>query len=129
MPSKTDPDLSRRPTILGTKDKYTVNELTLMMPGDILVLYTDGLKEHSNDQGDYFPGRLEAKIRECKKEHARRILHEICRDVLSFCCARRRHQLHRDQKNLIRWCLQSVTGYYFTNFQPTTGIPGRSRLW
>ena len=83
MPSTTDPDLSRRP-VLGTKDKYTVNELKLMMPGDILVLYTDGLKEHGNDQGDYFPGRLEAKIRECKKEHARRILLEICRDVLSF---------------------------------------------
>jgi serine phosphatase RsbU (regulator of sigma subunit) len=84
MPSKTDPDLSRQPTVLGTKDKYTVNELTLMMPGDILVLYTDGLKEHGNDRGDYFPDRLEAKIRECKKEHARRILEEICRDVLSF---------------------------------------------
>jgi serine phosphatase RsbU (regulator of sigma subunit) len=84
MPSKTDPDLSRQPTVLGTKDKYTVNELKLMMPGDILVLYTDGLKEHSNDRGDYFPDRLEAKIRECKKEHARRILEEICRDVLSF---------------------------------------------
>ena len=84
MPSKTDPDLSRQPTVLGTKEKYTVNELTLMMPGDILILYTDGLKEHSNDRGDYFPGRLEAKIRECKKEHARRILEEICRDVLSF---------------------------------------------
>jgi serine phosphatase RsbU (regulator of sigma subunit) len=84
MPSTTDPDLSRRPTVLGTKDKYTVNELKLMMPGDILVLYTDGLKEHSNDQGDYFPDRLEAKIRECKKEHARRILLEISRDVLSF---------------------------------------------
>jgi len=84
MPSKTDPDLSRQPSVLGYKDKYTVNELKLMMPGDILVLYTDGLKEHGTEDQDYFPDRLEAKIREFKQESARRILEEIKRDLLDF---------------------------------------------
>ncbi len=84
MPSKSDPDLSRRPSALGYKDRYTVNELKLMSPGDILVLYTDGLKEHGDDQGIYFPGRLEAKIREFKTESSRRILEEIIRDLLEF---------------------------------------------
>jgi serine phosphatase RsbU (regulator of sigma subunit) len=84
MPSKTDPDLSRQPSAIGYKDKYTVNELKLMMPGDILVLYTDGLKEHSTENKSYFPGRLEEKIREFKRESTRRILEEIKRDLLAF---------------------------------------------
>ncbi len=84
MPSKSDPDLSRQPSVLGTKERYKVNELKLMMPGDILVLYTDGLKEHGSDQRGYFPGRLEAMIRKHKRESARRILEEISNDVLSF---------------------------------------------
>jgi serine phosphatase RsbU (regulator of sigma subunit) len=86
MPSKSDPDLSRQPSpsALGYKDKYTVNELKLMMPGDILVLYTDGLKEHGTEKESYFPGRLEGKIREFKRESVRRILEEIKRDLLAF---------------------------------------------
>jgi len=84
MPSKTDPDLSRRPSTLGYKDKYVVNEIKLMGPGDILVLYTDGLKEHEKDRENYFPGRLEEKIRQFKKESVRLILEEISRDLREF---------------------------------------------
>ncbi len=84
MPSTTDPDLSREPSVLGTKDRYRINEIKLMGPGDILVLYTDGLKEHENNGEDYFPDRLEAKIRETKKNSARAILEEVNRDVLAF---------------------------------------------
>ncbi len=84
MPSKTDPDLSREPSVLGTKDKYTVNEIKLMSPGDILVLYTDGLKEHENNGVDYFPERFESTIRENKEKPARQILDEVTRDLLDF---------------------------------------------
>ncbi len=84
MPSKTDPDRSRRPSVLGYKDKYTVNELKLMSPGDILLLYTDGLKEHEGAGASYFPERLEGKIREFKAHSARHILDEIGRDLLDF---------------------------------------------
>jgi len=84
MPSETDPDRSREDSALGYKGRYTINELKLMMPGDILVLYTDGLREHGGENGDYFPGRLEEKIREFKNESARRILDEVSRDLLAF---------------------------------------------
>ena len=84
MPSKTDPDRSRRPSVLGYKDKYTVNELKLMSPGDILLLYTDGLKEHEGAGASYFPERLEGKIREFKAQSARSILDGISRDLLDF---------------------------------------------
>ncbi len=84
MPSKTDPDLSREPSVLGTKEKYTVNELKLMGPGDILVLFTDGLKEHENGGVNYFPERFESRIRENKEKSARRILEEVTRDLLDF---------------------------------------------
>ncbi len=84
MPSKTDPDLSREPPVLGTKDKYTVNELKLMGPGDILLLYTDGLKEHENKGQSYFPARLEARIREAKRKSARLILEDVTDDLLAF---------------------------------------------
>jgi serine phosphatase RsbU (regulator of sigma subunit) len=84
MPSETDPDRSREGSTLGYKGKYTVNELKLMMPGDILVLYTDGLREHGGERANYFPNKLEAKIREFKNESARRIFEEISRDLLAF---------------------------------------------
>ena len=84
MPSKTDPDRLHRPSVLGYKDKYTINELKLMSPGDILLLYTDGLKEHEGAGASYFPERLEGKIREFKAQSARRILDEISRDLLDF---------------------------------------------
>ena len=84
MPSKTDPDLSRQPSPLGYKEKYTVNELKLMSPGDILVLYTDGLKEHENNGQSYFPDRFEAKIRECKRECVRRMVEVVRRDLMAF---------------------------------------------
>jgi serine phosphatase RsbU (regulator of sigma subunit) len=84
MPSKTDPDRSRRPSVVGYKDKYTVNELKLMSPGDILILNTDGLKEHEADGVAYFPDRLESVIREFKRQPAPRILEEITRDLLAF---------------------------------------------
>jgi serine phosphatase RsbU (regulator of sigma subunit) len=48
------------------------------------VLYTDGLREHGGENADYFPSRLEAKIREFKNESARRILEEVSRDLLAF---------------------------------------------
>jgi serine phosphatase RsbU (regulator of sigma subunit) len=84
MPSRTDPDRSMEPSVLGYKDKYTVNELKLMGPGDILVLYTDGLKEHEAGGTAYFPQRFESKIREHKRESARTILEAVIKDLLEF---------------------------------------------
>jgi serine phosphatase RsbU (regulator of sigma subunit) len=43
---------------LGFKDRYTLNDWSLMGAGDILLLHTDGLAEHRNDEEDYFPSRV-----------------------------------------------------------------------
>jgi serine phosphatase RsbU (regulator of sigma subunit) len=43
MPAEDHADVSHFDRALGYKKRYTVNELNLMGPGDILLLYTDGL--------------------------------------------------------------------------------------
>ena len=71
--------------LLGVKQKYTVNEINLMGRGDILVLYTDGLSDHRDAQGNrYFPGRLEEILRANKARPAREIFDRIKADMLAF---------------------------------------------
>lgn len=85
MPSQDDID--RQPQELpplGFKEKYEVNEISLMGNGDILILYTDGLSEHTNGQEVYFPMRLESCLRQCKDGSARGIYDAIMADLLAF---------------------------------------------
>jgi serine phosphatase RsbU (regulator of sigma subunit) len=71
--------------LLGIKEKYTVNEINLMGGGDILILYTDGLSDHRDANGQkYFPGRLEERLRECKHLPARDIFRRLKDDLLAF---------------------------------------------
>ncbi|HSQ35497.1 MAG TPA: PP2C family protein-serine/threonine phosphatase [Candidatus Binatia bacterium] len=71
--------------LLGIKEKYTVNEINLMGRGDILVLYTDGLSDHQDARGEkYFPGRLEAQLKESKHLSARDIFRRIKEDMIAF---------------------------------------------
>lgn len=74
--------------IFGLKKRYVVNELRLMNKGDILLLYTDGLsdlrlKDENEDDSsyDYFPGRLEEKLRQVKHLPAKEIFSEIKKDI------------------------------------------------
>ena len=84
-PSENHPDRARYDAPVGFKEPYVVNELVLLMPGDILVLYTDGLSElKSQSQEDYFPGRLEQKLREVKGLGAKAICSAIKEEVLAF---------------------------------------------
>lgn len=55
-----------------------------MGEGDILLLPTDGLTEHSHAGDDYFPGRLEQTLREVKHRPAAEIYEAIMADVLAF---------------------------------------------
>ena len=41
-------------SLMGYKEKYTINEINLMGKGDILILYTDGLSEMRNEEGELF---------------------------------------------------------------------------
>ncbi len=71
--------------LLGVKEKYTVNEISLMGRGDILVLYSDGLSDHRDDQGrPYFPGRLEQVLRAHKQLPAREIFRRLIEDMRAF---------------------------------------------
>ena len=75
---------SSTPSLLGFKDHYQMNEWLLMGAGDILVLYTDGLAEHSQGDAAYFPGRFEQELRNVKGLTARQIFDAIEADVRAF---------------------------------------------
>jgi serine phosphatase RsbU (regulator of sigma subunit) len=84
LPSNDVIDRSRTHSVLGFKDRYALNEWRLMGRGDILLLYTDGLLEHSRKGESYFPKRLERTIRSVKHASARDIFQAIQADALDF---------------------------------------------
>lgn len=84
LPSKSVVDQKRAESVLGFKDQYKVNEWTLMGSGDILLLYTDGLKEHERNGIPYCPNRLEDAVRRSKHLSATDIVRTILDDVRAF---------------------------------------------
>jgi serine phosphatase RsbU (regulator of sigma subunit) len=85
LPSPDDIDRNTTTqSVLGFKDRYQLNEWKLMGNGDILLLYTDGLLEHSNGDSAYFPAVLEQKVREVKHQSAREIFDAIKVQLLAF---------------------------------------------
>ena len=64
LPSFNVIDRSTTPSLLGFKERYEMNEWTLMGRGDILLMHTDGLTEHEGPNGRYFPAR---SSRSCAK--------------------------------------------------------------
>ena len=84
MPSYEDIDRSTSQSILGFKERYEVNEINLMGSGDIMLLYSDGLSEHSKGDKLYFPERLQSKLREVKEGSAHSIFDAIHKDLLEF---------------------------------------------
>ncbi|MDA1184088.1 MAG: PP2C family protein-serine/threonine phosphatase [Acidobacteria bacterium] len=70
--------------VLGFKDRYEVNEWTLMGSGDILLLHSDGLLDHARGNEPYFPGVLEETIRSAKHLSAADIVHTIIDDLRVF---------------------------------------------
>ncbi len=61
-----------------------MNEWWLMGAGDILLLHTDGLSEHSRRDTPYVPRALEHRLREVKHQSAREIYTAIMDDVQEF---------------------------------------------
>jgi len=84
LPSLDVIDRNVSQSVLGFKERYQLNEWRLMGTGDILLLYTDGLLEHSNGTETYFPSHLESKIREVKDKSAREIFEAIKTHLLAF---------------------------------------------
>jgi serine phosphatase RsbU (regulator of sigma subunit) len=69
---------------LPHKKRFSVNEVNLMGRGDILLLQTDGVYEHSDGARDYTPERLERAIRQVKDLPPREIVAAIYEDMKSF---------------------------------------------
>jgi serine phosphatase RsbU (regulator of sigma subunit) len=84
LPSLDVTDRCRTKSPLGFKPDYEMNQWVLMGEGDILLLHTDGLAEHQHAGDDYFPGRLEQKLRDVKYLPAAEIYEAITADLLAF---------------------------------------------
>jgi serine phosphatase RsbU (regulator of sigma subunit) len=84
FPSKSVVDWHRSKSVMGFKEPYEVNKWTLMGGGDILLLYADGLQEHTRGDDPYFPDRLEHTIRGAKHLSATDIVHTVLDDLRTF---------------------------------------------
>jgi serine phosphatase RsbU (regulator of sigma subunit) len=84
QPSLDVIDRSRAESPLGFKDHYQLNEWVLMGHGDILLLHTDGLSEHHRNGEEYFPARLEDKLRDVHALTAREIFDAVVADLRAF---------------------------------------------
>ena len=84
LPSINVIDRNTTTSVLGFKDHYEMNEWVLMGQGDILLLPTDGLVEHSRGEEDYFPGHLETRLREVHHQSAREIYEAVMADLQAF---------------------------------------------
>src|SRR5215475_793789 len=84
LPSNDDIDRRMTDGSLGFKDRYRLNEWTLMGVGDIVLLYTDGLLDHTRGNEEYFPQHLEQVVREVKHQSANAIFEAIQMSALDF---------------------------------------------
>jgi serine phosphatase RsbU (regulator of sigma subunit) len=84
QPSLDVIDRDRTKSPLGFKDTYHTNDWLLMGQGDILLLHTDGLSEHSRGDEPYFPRRLEEAMRRVKDQSAADIYAAIQADLVAF---------------------------------------------
>ena len=84
LPSFNVIDRNTTQSVLGFKECYEINEWTLMGRGDIVLIHSDGLTEHSGSGGAYAPLRLEQKVREVKHLGARQIFDALMSDLTAF---------------------------------------------
>jgi serine phosphatase RsbU (regulator of sigma subunit) len=69
---------------MGFTEQYELNEWSLMGAGDIVLLHTDGLVDHSRGEERYFPDRLEQTLRQVKRQGCTAIFAAIKEDLLEF---------------------------------------------
>ena len=84
LPSFNVIDRNTTTSLLPFKERYEMNEWTLMGEGDILLLHTDGLSDHARGDERYVPGPLERRLREVKHLGAREIYDAIKTDLHAF---------------------------------------------
>jgi serine phosphatase RsbU (regulator of sigma subunit) len=81
FPSRNDPDARRYQSSYVYKENYSVNEIKLLAPGDILLLHTDGLSEHAG--GEFFPRRVERVLAESAPSGAAAICERLRAEILA----------------------------------------------
>jgi serine phosphatase RsbU (regulator of sigma subunit) len=84
FPSADDPDRAVHTAPHVVVDPYPVNEVTLMAPGDVMLLLTDGVTEHEHDEAPYVPATLEAVVHRMRDASAAEILDAVRADMLRF---------------------------------------------
>jgi serine phosphatase RsbU (regulator of sigma subunit) len=84
FPSELDPVESMATPPIRYKESYTVNEVNLMGRGDIMLLFTDGVLEHSRADESYAPGRLEEVVRSVKNGSPKDTIAAIHDDISAF---------------------------------------------
>jgi len=83
--SENDIDEQPASTPVHANKSYSVNEVSLMGRGDILLLFTDGISEHADIGGRlYAPEHLEAAIRRAKHLPPKEIVAAIREDAERF---------------------------------------------
>lgn len=83
FPSEDSVDRERLGSHYMLKKRYTINTLRLLSPGDILVLYTDGLHEGEGEDDHPRPDRLEGVLRQVHDRAAREICAALREDLLT----------------------------------------------
>lgn len=80
-PSKNSVDADKNENSMGYKDEYKVRELKLVNPNDMIILYTDGLSDHSKK---YFKTGLQKRLKESKNLSAEDISNKIKEDIFEI---------------------------------------------
>jgi sigma-B regulation protein RsbU (phosphoserine phosphatase) len=77
-------DSSTVPVGLFCDQQFTSTRISFS-PGDILVLYTDGLTEALGPDGsEYGPQRLSRLIDQCRSQSSRELVEQCIQDILAF---------------------------------------------
>ena len=85
LPSESDIDGKIFKNLLGVKKRYSVNKLSVMGKGDILLLFTDGFAEVKDGEQNYILEKLESQLIKVKDQSAADIFKNIKTDFLDFC--------------------------------------------
>ena len=84
LPSKFHVDIGNFAPSALAKDSYAINEINLLGSGDIMLLYTDGLLDHSKGDLMFCDERLEQVLRESQRGTAEEIYLAIKHAMHSF---------------------------------------------
>ena len=85
LPSESDIDGNITKSVLGFKQRYSVNTLNVMGSGDILILFTDGFSEQKDGELNYIADRLEKQLIISKHLPAKEIFSLVKEDCMSYC--------------------------------------------